>query len=286
MSRLTWISLLLCFALAGGCATQESEKPHVLSGEAPVADVVAKGDESYEARDFRAAAILYQIAIGQEAQADTWFKLGMCNSFLGDREKALYSFYQSLDLNPEHTGALEKLSLYYTSKGDVTQARHYLERLLAADETNWKAHNSMGVLADLDKDFTRARDHYLAALKLRPDLAMIWNNLGYSVYLMGDYENASKYMRRALEMDPRHEASRQNLALVLVRSEAFDEALVVLLEAEDVATAYTNVGYLAYMIGNYDKAEEYLEEAIRQSPTFNKPAHTYLAATRQANKSG
>ena len=47
MSRLTWIMLLLCFALASGCATQEKDKPHVLSGEAPVEDVVAKGDESF-----------------------------------------------------------------------------------------------------------------------------------------------------------------------------------------------------------------------------------------------
>jgi Flp pilus assembly protein TadD len=286
MRRMTWISLLLGMLLLSGCATSEKDKPHVLSGEAPVEDVIAKADESYQAGDFRAAAILYQIAIDTESSADAWFRLGMANNYLGERDKAVYSFMQALNQDPNHPGALEKMALFYTSRGDVPRAREYLVKLLEVDENNWRAHNSMGVLADLEKEFDQARDHYLAALKIRPDLAMLWNNLGYSVYLMGDLERAIKYITRALELDPHHEASRQNLALVYVRQDEFEAALATLLESEDVPTAYTNIGYLAYMVGNYEKAEEYLEEAIRQSPVYNKPAHTYLAATRQASKRG
>lgn len=278
---------LLAGALAlAGCASTGSDKPHVLSGEAPVEDVIAKADESYQSGDFKAATILYQIAIGQEASADTWFKLGMAENFQGNRDKALFSFGKALELNPDHAGALEKMALYYTSRGDVERARGYLDRLLVVDENNWRGHNSLGVIADLEKDFASARDHYLAALKLRPELPMLWNNLGYSVYLMGDLDRATTYMKRALELNPSYAPARQNLALVFVRKDEYEEALVVLLEKQDVPTAYTNIGYLAYMVGDYDRAEEYLQEAIRQSPTFNKSAHTYLAATRQASKNG
>ena len=278
-AMLLWGTLALA-----GCATTASEEPHVLSGEAPVEKVLQRADESYRAGDFKAATILYQIAIGEEATAETWFKLGMAENYQGNRDKALFSFLKALDLDPEHAGALEKMGLYYTSKGEVERARAYLDRLLAVDESNWRAHNALGVLADLEKEFSAATNHYLAALKLRPDLSMLWNNLGYSVYLMGDLERASTYMRRALELDPNYGPARQNLALVFVRKDEYDEALVILLEKQDVPTAYTNVGYLAYMVGDYDRAEQYLTEAIRQSPTFNKSAHTYLAATRQASK--
>jgi Flp pilus assembly protein TadD len=197
---------------------------------------------------------------------------------------ALHAFYQALELQPSHLGALENLGLYYTKRGEVDKARDFLERLLVGDETNWKAHNALGVLADLEEDFDAARDHYTDALKLRPDLAIVWNNLGYSVYLLGDLQLASDYLKRALELDPAHEAARLNLALVYVREDRYEEALAAFFETKEVGEAYTKVGYLAYKIGDYDKATDYLEEAIRRSPTYNKPAHSYLAAAREARR--
>ena len=282
------ISLLLLgsILLLGGCATTDANNPHVLSGEAPVGDVIAKGDEVFNAGDFQAAAILYQIAIEQAPTAEYWFKLGMATTLLKHRDQALYSFLQALELDPDHAGALEKMGLYYTSKGESKQAHVYLDRLLEVDRENWKVHNSLGVLADLEQEFAEARDHYLDALKIRPDLAILWNNLGYSVYLFGDYPRATTYISRALELDPGHEAARLNLALVYVREEKYEQALATFFQTEDVATAYTNVGFLAYKVGAYQKAEDLLEEAIRQSPTYNKSAHSLLAATRQANRPG
>ena len=286
MHRIIFLLLLGSILLLGGCATTDADKPHVLSGEAPVGDVIAKGDESFEAGDFLAATILYQIAIQQTPAAEYWFKLGMANTYLKHRDRALHSFLQALELDPDHAGALEKMGLYYTSKGEIDQARAYLDRLLEVDRENWKAHNSLGVLADLEQKFTEARDHYLEALKIRPDLPMLWNNLGYSVYLLGDYPRATTYISKALEFDPGHEAARLNLALVYVRQEKYEQALATFFQTEDVATAYTNVGFLAYKVGAYEKAEDLLEEAIRQSPTYNKSAHSLLAATRQANRPG
>jgi Flp pilus assembly protein TadD len=249
-----------------------------------VENVIAKADESYRSGDFQAAIILYQIAISQEAAADTWFKLGSSKTYLEDQEGALHAFYQALDLDAAHAGALEKLGLYYTAKGDVRRATEFLERLLAVSPENWKAHNGLGVLADLEGDFNRARVHYTEALKLRPDMALLWNNLGYSVYLLGDLEQAPAYFQRALALDPGHEAARLNMGLVYVRQERYEEALANFFETEDVATSYTRVGYLTYKVGRFEKAADLLQEAIRRSPTYNKDAHSYLAAAREASR--
>jgi Flp pilus assembly protein TadD len=277
--KLLFIGGILMFA---GCASQQSESPHVLSGEAPVEDVIAKADESFTAGDFQAAAILYQIAIGQDPKSDYWFKLGLANAALKQQTKAIYSYSQAVALDEEHAGALEKLGLHYTAKGDIPEARNYLQELLDVEPTNWKAHNALGVLADLEEAFKEARNHYLEALKLRPDLALLWNNLGYSVYLLGDLDGAGMYIKRALQLDPAHRAARLNLALIHVRQAQYSEALAVLAKDADLPTAYTNLGYLSYRVGEYEKAEEFLLEAINQSPTFNRSAHTYLAAARQA----
>jgi Flp pilus assembly protein TadD len=286
MDGLLRLLLFVGIFVVSGCATTDTEKPHVLSGEAPVEDVIAKGDQTFNAGDFEAAVILYQIAIQQEPAADYWFKLGVANTYLENRDRAIHSYLQALELNPEHTGALEKMGLYYTSKGDSRRARPYLEQLVELDGDNWKALNALGVLADLEQDFDKASDYYRAAIELRPELALLWNNLGYSTYLLGDYSLATTYISRALEFDPDHQAARINLALVYVRENKYEQALETFFQTEDNATAYTNIGYLAYKIGDYEKAEGLLEEAIRQSPTYNKPAHTLLAATRQAIEPG
>ncbi len=281
------VHALLGLVLCTACATTPGKGDngaHILSGEAPVETVVAKADASFQEGDYEAAAILYQIAVRQDPQADYWYKLGMASTHLANQEAALSAFYQALDVDPEHEGALEKLGLYYTSRGDVERARELLERLRRVNPDNWKAHNSLGVLADLQEDFDGARLHYTDALKLRPDLPILWNNLGYSVYLMGDLELASSYLGRALQLDPAHDAARQNLALIYVRQDRYDDALATFFETKDVATAYTSVGYLAYRVGDYSKATELLEEAIRRSPTYNRAAHSYLAAAREARK--
>ena len=276
-----WLALGILIAL-GGCATKSEQNPHVLSGEAPVDEVIAKADESFAAGDFQAAAILYQIAIGQDPQAETWFRLGLTNAAQRMPSQSVYSYQQALILNRDHSGALEKLALHHVAKSEVDEASKYLHELLRVAPDNWKAHNGLGVVADLQKEFGAAREHYLNALKLRPDLALLWNNLGYSVYLIGELDQAAEYMARALMLEPGNKPALLNLALVRVRQERYADALAILSKDDDLAGAYTNLGILSYRVENFEKAEHFLSEAIVQSPTYNGIAHDYLALSRKA----
>jgi Flp pilus assembly protein TadD len=282
MNRCFCLFLVFCFNFGCAGTTGSSESPHVLSGEAPVESVIAKADESFQKGDFQAAVILYQIAISQEPTAESWFKLGSSQTYLNEQDRAIHAYYNALELDPEHVGSLERLGLYFTAKGEVARAEEFLQRLVAVSPESWKGYNGLGVLADLEGDFDSAREHYTTALKLRPDIALLWNNLGYSIYLLGHLDKAPTYFQRALELDPDDEGARLNLALVHVREERYEEALGLFLEAEDESTAYTQVGYLAYKVGDYEEATGLLQEAIKRSPTFNRQAHSYLAAAREA----
>ena len=277
----SWLILGILLTLAG-CASKAEKEPHVLSGEAPVEDVIAKADESYSAGDYEAAAILYQIAINQDPQAETWYRLGLTNAAQRHRAQAIYSYQQAVGQDGDHAGALEKLALHYVAKTDIDEARKYLNELVRVSPDNWKGHNGLGVVADLEKDFEKARGHYMEALKLRPDIALLWNNLGYSIYLIGELEQAAEYMSRALSLEPGNEGALFNLALVRVRQGRYADAMAILTREDDLTGAYTNMGILSYRVENYEKAEYFLSEAISQSPTYNRVAHTYLAMVRKA----
>lgn len=67
-----------------------------------------------------------------------------------------------------------------------------------ADAKSW-----LGLAASYDRlqRFDLADDAYGKALKLEPNNAAAWNNLGFSHLLRGDLRNASRALKRALELD-------------------------------------------------------------------------------------
>jgi len=89
-------------------------------------------------------------------------------------------------------------------------------------------------------------------------------------------------MRTALELNADYGAARRNLALIYARQARYSDALKMMLTTENESTAFTDVGVLAFKMGDYDQAETLLAEAVRRSPTYNPEASRNLAAAREA----
>jgi Flp pilus assembly protein TadD len=279
-----WISLLVVCAavLLGGCASTKATGAHVLSGEAPVDRIISRGNQAAVEGDYLAASILYRQALSQAPSADVWHRLGVALTRDNDVGQAMWAFRNALELDPDHADSLQKIGLYLTAKDRAEEARPYLERLLALQPDNWHGHNALGVLADLEGHYDRAAAHYASAIEIHPEQPMLWNNLGFSYYLAGDYAGALRTMGKALQLDPGYAAARHNVALVLARQSRYDDALRMMKTAREEAQAYSDVGYLAYKMGDYAQAEELLTQAIQRSGTYNRQAHRNLAAVREA----
>ncbi len=278
------ISLIaLCLALfLTGCASTGSKDTSVLSEDAPVDKIVAKADEAAVGGDFLAASTLYRHALTIEPDdVDVWYRLGASLILLNEQQQAMWAFSNVLEQEPEHAGALQRVALYLTSKGDLKQAPGYLDRPLAVDPDTWRAYNALGVVADLKGEPVGAAAYYRSAIDLNPDSAMLWNNLGYSLYLAENLVGAEENMRKALSLDPDYRAAKRNLSLIFARQGLYAEALKIMLTAESKATAYTDIGLLAFKLGDYDQAELLLAEAVRMSPTYNAVASRNLAAVRE-----
>jgi hypothetical protein len=73
----------------------------------------------------------------------------------------------------------------------------------------------LGVLLAKRGELPQAEEHLRAALVHAPGNVELMNDLGYCCYLQKRHADAEVAYRRALEINPRHETSRNNLARVM-----------------------------------------------------------------------
>jgi uncharacterized protein (TIGR03790 family) len=100
-----------------------------------------------------------------------------------------------------------------------------------------------------------------------------------------DFDNAIQRYRRVLEVSPNNAIALNNLAYALaVRKKSPQEALPLAEKAYAAAKASPNVadtvGWIHHLLGNNDKAMEFLEEALKGHP--NAEVHFHAAAVYAA----
>ena len=81
------------------------------------------------------------------------------------------------------------------------------------------------------KRFGDAEFSYRRALKLQPNFADAWNNLGTCLRELKRAEEAETVYRKALELNPNNPDTLDNLALALKDLERLDEAAELLRRA-------------------------------------------------------
>lgn len=139
----------------------------------------------------------------------------------------------------------------------------------------------IGVIYDVQKLHPQAQSLYRMALRHNARSAKIHNNLGYSYYLNGQWDNALREYQTAVELDPGYREAWSNIGLYYVKLGQFSDALASFEKINSSPQAANNVGYLCMMQGNYREAERYFEMAIKLSPSYYKVAHDNLAYVRK-----
>jgi Flp pilus assembly protein TadD len=119
---------------------------------------------------------------------------------------------------------------------------------------------------------------YETALLLEPENALYYNNLGYSLLLAGEVDQAIPHLEKAVQLDPRFRKARNNLGYAYGLKGEFSRALLQFRLATDEAGAYNNVGYLYLLKGNREQALAYFQKAIGQKPSWYVKAGQNLKA--------
>src|SRR3970040_1210121 len=184
------------------------------------------------------------------ADDESMYRIGAIHERRGNVELASRAYARAVEIDPAHALALQGLGRRSFDARDMDSAAPLLERAVAADPGLWRAHNMLGVIADMRNDYAAAVEHYSTALALQPQSPAIFNNRGYSKYLAGDLEGAEADFRAAVELDADYERAWQNLGLLYARERQYTMAIGTLSRTAERHVALNDVGYIAMLAGD------------------------------------
>lgn len=148
----------------------------------------------------------------------------------GDLSTAAGLFRQAHTLEPENAKYLVGLAKTLAKLGQFEEAAEAFNLATQRDPNNVDAKHGYGnALIALDRPNT-ALSQFEAALALREE-ARTYNGIGVCYDMMGDYVAAQAHYRTGLVLEPGNLSIRNNLALSLAVTGAYDEAIAILRRA-------------------------------------------------------
>ena len=113
----------------------------------------------------------------------------------------------------------------------LEQAEVYYRRVLESQPDNPVANHRLAVIADKKRDFAKAEQYYLTALRRDARNADLLGDLGYSYLLQGRRAESERYLLAATRVDPSHAKALHNLSLLYAMQGDYDRSFDALRRA-------------------------------------------------------
>jgi Tfp pilus assembly protein PilF len=152
------------------------------------------------------------------------------------------------------------------NSGNVNEAIGALSLAVSFDATLKEAHNLLGVAYGTKGLRSLAVDSFKKSLEGDNDNPEYLNNLGYFLYQVGEYDDAYKYLRKAVKLAPDSQRFWNNLGLVQAQRGKFDDAYKSFARALGEFGGRLNVATRLERLGQEKEAMKHLEKARELSP--------------------
>ncbi len=154
---------------------------------------------------------------------------------------------------------------YDSARLFASKAQGAFERVLQIAPESWQAAVFLGDVARQHSDLPGAIQHYREALSKQPQNPAALLGLGTAYWEMGDFEQASKFLNEARELNPKAIQALFELSNIAVRQHREAEAIPLLKEylsaQPDALAARADLGRAYLHLGEYLKASDELSRA-------------------------
>jgi protein O-GlcNAc transferase len=223
--------------------------------------------------DTDTAARLYQeILVSNPNLDDVW--VNYCEILIknNDIPLAIDGLERALAINPKNTLAWYNLGHGYFRQNEWQAAQHAIEKALELGADLPYVHFLWGNIMLYTGRLPEAVDAYKESLRISPDNAECWCNLGLALYDLYDYDSAAGAYLEALKHDINLVAAHTNLGILLLQvgklggaARSFERALK--LDPQNM-NAINGMGCLESQRGQHDMAIHYFQRAINSATNF------------------
>jgi tetratricopeptide (TPR) repeat protein len=292
------IALLWAGLAFGGQAAIKSARDLLAKGRlgeavAVLRDVVAADPRNVDARILLGSTLalqgkrsesLEQLAEAVRLKPDSpraYNSLGMVLSGFVEMKAAREAFEKALELDPNLVEARVNLALLLAQAGEFGPAGENLDRAIQLQGDTPPAAYSHYLRARVwieQKQMGKAASELEIAVKLRPDYAQAWSDLGGVQRVRGDPEGAQQALERAVALDPDDETAQYRLGLQYLENRQPHRAIgcfnkVLQHGPEDRAILY-NLALALRRDGQEGQAKRVYDRLAKLIQTRNKVAAT------------
>ncbi|MFC2117547.1 tetratricopeptide repeat protein [Bacteroidota bacterium] len=188
-------------------------------------------------------------------------------------EEALSSLERGIDLFPNDTTTLLKISEFYYYLKNYQKSHQYLSKLQNIDRYNEKSYFIRGLIFLETADTIKAIRNFQSAAEVNPDYFDAYMMLGI-VYSLSDDDLAIGYFKNAIDINSKHVEVRIQLGLYYQKHGMYPEAIAQYKFISDELDAefevpYFNTGYIYLeFIKDYERAIPYFQLAYQKDPTY------------------
>mmetsp|Transcript_16312 Transcript_16312/g.42001 ORF Transcript_16312/g.42001 Transcript_16312/m.42001 type:complete len:690 (-) Transcript_16312:403-2472(-) len=211
-----------------------------------------------------------------------WYGIGLLYDRYGSLDNTREAFQAVLNICPtfdRHQEVCFCIGIIYKELHQHNEAIEYFSKVLESEDaaaplSRADAYYQIGHVNELKKDADNAVKSYMKAIEANPDHARTLQQLGWLLYQRGNADEALQYSQRSVDVDPGDGHSWYLLGRVHMSRREFGSAADAYQQAVrrdgKNPTFWCSIGVLYYQMAQYRDAMDAYSRAIRLNPYISE----------------